>query len=109
MTRKVLIIACTFPPFPAPGSARAWRFYKYLPDFGYETHVLTASRPDEPLPRVTFVAPPPTSFSELVLRKFFFPSDDDVRWVLPAMAAAKRLLAEKAKDALLFTISSDQG
>ena len=102
--RKLLIIAYAFPPFPAPGSARAWRFYKYLPEFGYETHILTASRPDEPLPRVTFVPPPPTSFPELVLRKFFFPSDDDVLWILPAIAAAKRLLAETPMDAVLSTI-----
>src|ERR1039457_2995751 len=99
--RKLLIIAYAFPPFPAPGSARAWRFYKYLPEFGYETHVITASQPDQVLPRVKYVALPSKSFSERVLRKFIFPSDDDVLWIRPAVAEAKRLLAEKPMDAVL--------
>ena len=107
--RKLLIIAYAFPPFPAPGSARAWRFYKYLPEFGYETHILTASRPDKPLPRVTFVPPPPRSFLERVLRKFFFPADDDVLWIHPAITAAKRLIAETPVDAVLSTIPPIHG
>ena len=38
--RKLLIITHAFPPNPAPGSARAWRLYKYLQEFGYETRIL---------------------------------------------------------------------
>jgi glycosyltransferase involved in cell wall biosynthesis len=107
--RKLLIIAYAFPPFPAPGSARPWRFYKYLPEFGYETHVLTGSRPEERLPRVTYVPIPEVSFTERVLRKFLFPWDDDVLWTRRAITAARRLLAETPMDAMLSTIPPVHG
>ena len=107
--RKLLIIAYAFPPFPAPGSARPWRFYKYLPEFGYETYVLTATRPEKPWPRVTFTPAPGVSFNERVLRKFLFPVDDDVLWTRPAIAAGKRLLADTPMDAVLSTIPPIHG
>ncbi|HEY5178075.1 MAG TPA: glycosyltransferase [Terriglobales bacterium] len=107
--RQLLIIAYAFPPFPAPGSARPWRFYKFLPEFGYETHVLTASRPEQVLPRITFVPPLEVSFAERVLRQFFFPADNDVLWIRPAIAAAERLIAETPFDAVLSTIPPIHG
>lgn len=102
--RKLLIIAHAFPPHPAPGSARAWRLYKYLPEFGYETYVVTASRPDKPQSRVTWVPVPAKDLAERVLRKFFFPTDEDVLWTLPALRTAERLVAETAMDAVLSTV-----
>jgi glycosyltransferase involved in cell wall biosynthesis len=107
--RKLLIIAYAFPPFPAPGSARPWRFYKYLPEFGYETYVLTATRPEKLWPRVTFTPAPGVSVSERVLRKFLFPVDDDVLWTRPAIAAGRRLLADTPMDAMLSTIPPIHG
>jgi len=102
--RKLLIITHAFPPNPAPGSARAWRLYKYLQEFGYETHVLTASRPDKPQPRVKWVPVPPRNFTEQVLRKFVFPVDEDIRWTLPAIRAAKNLVATTKIDAVFSTV-----
>ena len=102
--RKLLIIAHAFPPHPAPGSARAWRLYKYLPEFGYETYVVTASRPDKPHPRVTWVPVPPRGLRERALRKFFFPADEGVLWTLPALKAARRLIARTPMDAVLSTV-----
>ena len=102
--RNLLIVAHAFPPSAAAGSARAWRLYKYLPEFGYDTYVVTASRPDKPLPRVTSVPVPDRSLGEQVLRKFFFPSDEDMRWTLPALRAAERLVAETPMDAVLSTV-----
>ena len=102
--RKLLIIAHAFPPHPAPGSARAWRLYKYLPEFGYETYVVTASRPEKANPRVTWVPVPPRGLRERALRKFFFPADEGVLWTLPALKAARRLIAETPMDAVLSTV-----
>jgi len=102
--RKLLIITHAFPPNPAPGSARAWRLYKYLQEFGYETHVLTASRPDKPQPRVKWVPVPARNFAEQVLRKFVFPVDEDIQWTLPAIRAARNLIATTKIDAVLSTV-----
>jgi glycosyltransferase involved in cell wall biosynthesis len=102
--RRLLLLAFAFPPNPAPGSARAWRFYKYLPAFGYETHVITASAPDIARPRVKWVAPPPKHFNEKVLRKFFFPFDEDVSWTLPALSEARHLHAKTPFDVVLSTV-----
>src|ERR1700693_1679146 len=82
LMRKLLIVTNAFPPCPAPGSARAWRLYNYLPEFGYETYVVTGSRPDKTQPRVTWVPVPSRNFGERVLRKFVFPFDDDIQWTL---------------------------
>src|SRR5580765_3631177 len=101
--RKLLLIAYAFPPFPAPGSARAWRLYKYLPEFGYETHVITASLPDVPKPRVTYVPPPSRSLTEMVLRKYAFPADEDVLWTPRALHAAENLVTQEKFDAVLST------
>jgi len=42
----VLIIAHAFPPENLVGALRPYRFFKYLPAFGYPAHVVTASRQD---------------------------------------------------------------
>lgn len=42
----VLIIAHAFPPENLVGALRPYRFFKYLPKFGYTTHVVTASDQD---------------------------------------------------------------
>ena len=104
LMRKLLIVAYAFPPHAAPGAARAWRFYKYLPEFGYETYVLTASCPDQPQPRVTYIRPPARNLGEKVLRRFFFPTDEDVLWTLPATRAARRMLIDTPMDAVLSTV-----
>ena len=102
--RKLLIVTHAFPPNPAPGSARAWRFYKYLQEFGYETHVVTASPQDEPQSRVTWVPVPARNLGERILRKFVFPYDEDIQWTLPAFHAAERLIAATPMDAVLSTV-----
>ena len=78
--------------------------YKYLQEFGYETHVLTASPPDKPQARVTWVPVPARNFGERVLRKFVFPSDEDIQWTLPALRAAEKLIAATPMDAVLSTV-----
>ena len=45
MTKRVLIIAYNFPPMGGGGVQRTVKFVKYLPRFGWEPIVLTASDP----------------------------------------------------------------
>ena len=42
--RKVLMIAYAFPPMGGSGVQRTLKFAKYLPDFGWEPIILTASQ-----------------------------------------------------------------
>ncbi len=47
--KRVLFVAYLFPPVGGVGVHRATKFVKYLPDFGWECSVLTASNPSAPL------------------------------------------------------------
>jgi len=40
--KKLIIIAHDFPPENAPGAARPYRFAKYLPEHGFDVHVVAA-------------------------------------------------------------------
>src|SRR5215467_8305543 len=46
--RRVLFIAYTFPPVGGAGVQRTTKFVKYLPQFGWNASVLTASNPSVP-------------------------------------------------------------
>lgn len=47
--KRVLFVAYLFPPVGGVGVHRATKFVKYLPDFGWDCSVLTASNPSAPL------------------------------------------------------------
>ena len=65
--KPVLLLAYHFPPDNASGSARPFRFYKYLPEYGYEPHVITASpQTGVQLPRVTFAVCPVANPKDVV-------------------------------------------
>jgi len=102
--RRLLLVAHAFPPNPAAGSARAWRLYKYLPEFGYETHVITASRAVEPRERVQYVAVPKFKLIDMALRVCLLPYDEAATWTLPALRAARRLMAQTPMDAVISTV-----
>lgn len=46
--KRVLIVAYYFPPSGGPGVQRVLKFVKFLPEFGWEPHVLTVSNGDFP-------------------------------------------------------------
>lgn len=52
---SVLLLAFHFPPENHIASARPYRFYKYLPRFGYDPRVITAAAQDEGHPLVGVV------------------------------------------------------
>lgn len=56
--RKVLIVSYYFPPRPAVGALRPLGLAKYLPEFGWETVVLTAKLPGRPAPGIEVIETP---------------------------------------------------
>src|SRR5215203_1214966 len=47
--RRALFVAYTFPPVGGAGVQRTTKFVKYLPQFGWQTSVLTVSNPSVPV------------------------------------------------------------
>jgi glycosyltransferase involved in cell wall biosynthesis len=108
--KPVLLLAYHFPPDNASGSARPYRFYKYLPEYGYEPHVITASpQTGVQLPRITFVpAPSPTrrtlfGWVERGLRKTIFTSDEGMVWAHEAKKAVARAMRQTKFYAIVST------
>jgi len=101
----VLIFAYHFPPENAAGAARPFRFYKYLPRFGYECYVITAadvsSLPDLKAAHVAdpFIARPREGFGwqvERFVRKFFLPGVAGTRWAVHAYRTAVKFLEQNS-------------
>lgn len=61
MNRTVLVISYFFPPVGGAGVQRVAKFVKYLPEEGWQPHVLTTSNPSVPLFDETLVAEIPPS------------------------------------------------
>lgn len=98
----VLIVAHHFPPEHVVGALRPARFYRYLPEFGYEPWVLTASPQPEPRPRV-HQAPYEPGLSGRILSLTAAPYDDRPLWNSVATAAGERLLRENPCRLILST------
>lgn len=101
--KTVVILAFYFPPDNLAGGARPFRFYKYLPRFGYETRVVTVAPQDETTSRgdVQYVPHPRDRgtlprLTERVLRRFVAPNDDGIAWFPYAAAAARRWIEDGA-------------
>lgn len=96
------MLAYAFPPENLPGAARPYRFYRYLPEFGYEPFVITGSAQDseKPHPNVEYVADPAEISSrrsaprllQAIIRKTIRPGDDGSLWTPRALQAAERLM-----------------
>ncbi|MBS1859384.1 MAG: glycosyltransferase [Acidobacteria bacterium] len=95
----VILIAYHFPPDPAIGSARPYRFYKYLRKSGRRCWVVTAADPaGAPLPDVVFVMDrtqavwagqksmplSPRAHFERFIRRFLVPAGIGLVWSLDA-------------------------
>lgn len=100
MPSSILLVAHSFKPSQEPGAQRSWRFYRYLPCYGYRPLVLTASPQDpaHPIEAVhyseTGVLPMNSleGFLDRILTRFFMIANlGDWRWVREAAAAASEL------------------
>lgn len=75
--RRVLVIAYYFPPMGTSGVLRVTKFVKYLPEYGWEPIVLTATPS-------AFFAYDPTLLEELELRRVLIertPDDGNPWWI----------------------------
>jgi glycosyltransferase involved in cell wall biosynthesis len=108
--KTVVILAFFFPPDNSAGAARPFRFFKYLPRFGYETRVVTVAPQDRVRSReaVRYVPHPRDRgplprLAERVLRKFVAPDDDGIAWFPYAAAAARRWVEHDGASVVLST------
>lgn len=108
-SKTVIILAFYFPPDNLAGGARPYRFFKYLPRFGYNTRVVTAvPQPASSAPDVVYVPHPNDRgtvprFTERVLRRFVSPNDDGTAWFPYAAAAAKKWIEQDGASVVLST------
>ena len=98
----VLLLACDFPPEHVIGAQRPDRFFRYLPEFGYEPWVVTASAQQQPNPRIV-VEPFVGGITERILRRTVLPYDDRLLWAGPASRAAAALLKRQPCRIVLST------
>ncbi|MBZ5580622.1 MAG: glycosyltransferase [Acidobacteriia bacterium] len=103
---EVILIAYHFPPDPAIGGARPYRFYKYLKRAGRRCHVITAApQADGAAPDIHFVPDPTAAFwaspvkrrlplkaqIERAVRKYALP-DTGMAWALDAARGCREIL-----------------
>lgn len=107
---SVLIAAHAFPPENITGALRPARFFKYLPQHGIATRVVSA-RPDlaaaERVTRVPLAHPPmgARARAELLrwVQRFLLPYNDELPWVPHAVAAAERMMERGEVNTILST------
>jgi glycosyltransferase involved in cell wall biosynthesis len=68
--RRALFIAYTFPPVGGAGVQRTTKFVKYLPQFGWDTSVLTVSNPSVPVRDDSLCRDVPTATNVVRARTF---------------------------------------
>jgi len=109
--RKVLMFAFYFPPGLFTGAQRPFRFAKYLNEFGYATHVITAIRQREGSPwRDVSVTPdgPATWQTALAsclgrIAQRLLPHNDELPWVPHAVTAAEHIISYVRPSTLIST------
>jgi glycosyltransferase involved in cell wall biosynthesis len=109
--RWILLIAYHFPPENVIGTARPYRFYKYLQRHGYKCHVITAADVSQ-LPEVSaervadpFLESPGAGSGwhvERAVRKFLLPGTLGTQWALHAYRAGRRFLREHRGDQVII-------
>jgi glycosyltransferase involved in cell wall biosynthesis len=117
--KDVLILAHDFPPTNSPGAVRMLRFARYLPEFGFAAHVVTASSQkladDRSLPPCDTIvrvpngsAPAPQvavlSHAAEIAQRWLLPYNESLPWVPLAVAASRHVLATKP-NSIIFSSS----
>ena len=110
MPSVVIVFAYHFPPDPAIGGARPYRFYKYLRRLGYRVHVITASPQPEANPDVEYVPDPFLSGMkdmgwqvERLVRRFLMPGVPGTRWAHSAKRRAQDFLHKQTGRTTIFS------
>ncbi len=107
--KRLLLIAYAFPPDPSPGAQRPGYLAKYLPQFGWEAHVVTRACGDtkwaEPRPaKPARISPnsPLRTFLRTAKESLLIP-DRAAPWIPYALKTGRQLLARERFDAILGT------
>jgi glycosyltransferase involved in cell wall biosynthesis len=110
--KKVLLVAYHFPPLGGGGVFRTLKFTKYLPEFGYQPHVLTVKNTMHRTKDATLVRdiPPESkvyrtfSFEHRILRaprlldinlKWFYMPDENIGWLPTAVLAGAKIIKKE--------------
>lgn len=110
--KKVLLVAYHFPPLSGGGVFRTLKFTKYLPEFGYQPHVLTVKNPRERTKDVTLLRELPAeatvhrtfSFEHRILRlprllninlKWFYIPEDNIGWLPFAVWHGQKIIRKE--------------
>jgi glycosyltransferase involved in cell wall biosynthesis len=118
----VLMIAYYFPPMGGAGVQRTQKFVKYLPEYGWRTHVLTVRASDsvtdaslvEELPsastttRVAYLGLPtrlPWRVRNFITRWFLF-LDEQIGWLQPAINAGKKIIGQDPAIKVIYSTSA---
>lgn len=122
--KRLLLVTHVFPPAPSPGALRPGYLSRYLPQFGWDVTVLTASTGTPPFPARVVSTSSSNSFEERLRAKIgtqkghvnsplrrllrtvkenvLFP-DTTAPWMRPALQAAAQVLKSEKFDAILST------
>jgi glycosyltransferase involved in cell wall biosynthesis len=117
---KVLLIAYHFPPLSGGGVFRTLKFTKYLPEFGYQPHVLTVKNPMYRTKDATLLIeiPPEAkvyrtfSFEHMSLRaprllgvnlKWCYIPDENVGWLPSAVRRGEEIIKKENIDLVYAT------
>jgi glycosyltransferase involved in cell wall biosynthesis len=118
---KVLLIAYHFPPLGGGGVFRTLKFTKYLPEFGYQPHVLTVMNPMYRIKDPTLIGEiPPSakvyrtfSFEQSILRaprrllginlKWFYVPDENIGWLPSAVRQGEKIIKKANIDIVYAT------
>ena len=107
----VLLIAKAFPPENVSGAARPYRFFKYLPEHGYDPYVIAAGIEADPVASVhRSPGPHPRRGRKWAARfaaaiqRWVLPYDDSWPWVPYAVSDAQRIV-RKQRIGVIFSTS----
>ena len=103
MRGKLLLLCLAFPPKSVSGATRPFRFYRYLPQFGYEPHVIAEGVPNaKPFENVTW-APVEAARRPKAERRascarrvqqLLLPYNESLPWAPHAIAAAEEIIPQ---------------
>ncbi len=93
--KKVLMIACSFPPLGGPGVQRSVKFVKYLRDFGYEPVVFTRECRNEEVTDETLLSDVPEGVQVIRTRDYMYTNMSGV-WKLPGKVLSRLMIPDYA-------------
>ena len=99
-SRTALLLAYSYPPDNTAGAARAARFARYLPRFGYQTSVITASLQKQSDHLIQYVPDRPSLRPQKLWRIL---GAAGFEWIRPTVRAAVEAASQRRFSAVLST------